>query len=88
MDFYLSEHNIAIECCGIYWHSELSSGKDRNYHYNKYKDCKDANIQLITIFDDEWNNNTDIVKQLLVNKIVSSKSIFGKEAPTPIVYSY
>jgi hypothetical protein len=79
LDFYLSEHNIAIECCGIYWHSEISSGKDKNYHYNKYKACKDMNIQLITIFDDEWNNNTDIVKQLLVNKIVSSKSIFARK---------
>ena len=33
VDIYLPDYKIAIECNGIYWHSDRC--KDRNYHYNK-----------------------------------------------------
>jgi hypothetical protein len=53
LDIYLPNHNIAIEYCGLYWHSEVN-GKDRNYHANKQKLCKQQGIQLITLYEDEW----------------------------------
>jgi hypothetical protein len=46
---------IGFEYCGLYWHNELSDpSRTRTYHYNKYKNCKDKGVRLITIFEDEW----------------------------------
>ena len=38
LDIYIPEINLAIECDGLYWHSELN-GKDSNYHLNKTENC-------------------------------------------------
>ena len=67
LDIYISEINLAIEYNGLYWHSE-SQGKDKYYHYNKYKLCKDKSIELIQIFEDEWINKQEIVKSILLNR--------------------
>lgn len=61
LDLYFPDNNLAIEVCGLYWHGELSSGKTRNYHYNKMEACYKAGVRLITIFEDELINNKDIV---------------------------
>jgi hypothetical protein len=63
--------NIAIEFNGLYTHSQYSHygkqlGVDRYYHYNKWKNCKNLNIQLLTIFEDEWIDK----KQIIKNKIL------------------
>lgn len=73
LDIYFPELSIAIEYNGLYWHSE-SQGKDRNYHYNKWKMCKDKGIQLITIWEDDWLDNTKqtIVKSMLTHKLSMS----------------
>jgi hypothetical protein len=52
LDFFIPSHNIAIECNGIYWHSELM-GKNKGYHLNKTEECKKKNIKLIHIFESE-----------------------------------
>lgn len=48
LDFYLPDYRIAIEVNGCRWHTE-AKGKDR--HYNKYKLCKELNIDLLNIWD-------------------------------------
>ena len=40
-------------------------GKDKNYHLNKLKQCKEVEIKLITIFEDEWLYKKDIVTSRL-----------------------
>lgn len=62
IDFYLPDHNLAIEFNGLYWHSELGGKKDKEYHLNKTKGCENKGIQLIHIFEDEWDNNSSIIK--------------------------
>lgn len=64
LDGYDPEHNIAIEFCGLYWHSE-KGGKDRLYHYKKWKECKDKGIRLFTIYDNEWRDNQDKIVNYL-----------------------
>lgn len=71
LDFLIG--NLALEFNGLYTHSEYSFyGKmltiDKYYHYNKYKNCKDSNIKLYTIFEDEWLEKSQIIK----NKILIS----------------
>lgn len=62
LDIYLPAYNLAIEYCGLYWHSTRNPvyKNDKNRHFRKYKECSDKNIKLITIFSDEWHNNKDI----------------------------
>lgn len=68
IDIFIPSHNIAIECNGIYWHTE-SNGKSKNYHKLKYKQCRSKNIQLIQIWESEWNNKQNIVKSIIANKL-------------------
>lgn len=66
LDIYCQSYNLAIEICGHYWHSELN-GKDKNYHLNKTLLCNEKQIRLIQIFEHEWVNKNDIVKQRLLH---------------------
>lgn len=59
LDIVIPERNIAIEYCGLYWHSDVY--KDSSYHKDKYDRCKEKGIRLITIFEDEWIHKKKIV---------------------------
>jgi len=63
LDLYSPSQNLAIEYCGLYWHSQAH--KHRNYHVDKYIQCKVQSIRLITIFEDEWLNKSEVVKNRL-----------------------
>jgi len=80
LDIYIPSHNLAIEYCGLYWHSE-QQGKDRWYHQNKHVLCKNQNIQLLTIFEDEWVTRAPQVKRKLrhlLHKTLSDR-IFARK---------
>lgn len=64
LDIYIPEMQLAIEYCGLYWHSE-KQGKDSKYHLEKYTKCMQLGIRLITIFEDEWIHNSDLIKSRL-----------------------
>lgn len=64
LDIYIPSLNVAIEYNGIFWHSSFS-GKSIFHQHEKYKLCKKLGIRLITIYDDEWNINKDLVKKKL-----------------------
>lgn len=68
LDIFIPEINLAIECNGLYWHSDLQ-GKDENYHLFKTLKCQEKNIQLIHIFEDEWYNKQDIIESILLAKM-------------------
>lgn len=67
LDIYVPKLKLAIEYCGLYWHSDRT--KDKNYHLNKLKLCQEKGIKLITIFEDEWINKKDIVKSIIKYKV-------------------
>jgi len=60
LDFYIPDYKLAIECNGLYWHSE-ACGKDKKYHLNKTNLCKEKNIRLLHIFSDEMINKPKII---------------------------
>lgn len=79
IDIYLPEYKLGIEYNGIYWHSE-SNLNDRYYHKNKTDMCNDSGVDLIHIFDTEWQYQTRIVKSILLNRLkVSTKKIYGRK---------
>lgn len=67
LDIYLPEHKLAIEYCGLYWHSEPRCDKD--YHFNKFMSCAEQGIRLITVFEDEWVANKERVINTIKHKI-------------------
>lgn len=83
VDIFIPEKNVAIEFNGLYWHSE-ANGKDKNYHYEKWLNCENSGVRLLTVWEDEWENKKDIVKSHLkhvlgVNdseKVYARKTVF------------
>ena len=73
LDLYFPSKNIAIEYCGLIWHATKPTGisgggYDEDYHINKYLKCKNKNILLLTVYEDEWvrlENRENIKNRLL-----------------------
>ncbi len=61
--------NIGIEVNGAYWHSTRTLStkhqKHKQYHYNKMLNASELGIDLIQIWEDQWKNKQDIVKDIL-----------------------
>lgn len=72
LDIYIPSKNIAIEVNGVYWHSEKFK-KENGEHYDKWKNCHEAGIQLVTIWEDDWIDRNSIVKRMLENKLGVSR---------------
>jgi len=78
----------------LYWHSEISGGKKRSYHYDKMIKCYEKGIRLITIFEDEIRDKFDIVISrvlqalgLTQNKIYARKCIL-REIDTAVANKF
>ena len=76
LDLYYPEKNVAIEFNGNYWHDENHKPKD--YHFNKFKLCKDKNIRLVSIYESDWYNKRDNIINLLKNIFIDSKIIYAR----------
>lgn len=94
LDIVIPDKKIAIEYCGLYWHSELA-GKDSKYHVNKLEMCERAGYRLLTIFEDEFVNKRDIVLTRInhILNIGSARKIYArkctiKEIPTDLVSDF
>ena len=80
LDIYIPSKNMAIEFNGIYWHSENSGGKDKNYHLRKTKECKELGINLIHIFESEWINKRHVVEEIIKSKLgIFERRIYGRQ---------
>lgn len=77
LDIYLPELKLAFEFNGLFWHSE--NYKDRKYHLDKTNECLSKGIQLIHIWEDDWNFKGEIVKSIILNKIGISEKIFARK---------
>jgi transposase len=74
IDIYIPEKNIAIEYCGVYYHSETFGSKSKKYHINKLNLCTDKNVSLITVFESEWKKKKDILKSIISHKLGFTKT--------------
>lgn len=66
LDIYLPEYKLAIEFNGTYWHSTLNI-PDKNYHFNKSKECENLGIHLVHIYQYEWEDEheRELIKTML-----------------------
>lgn len=67
VDFYIKDHNLAIEFNGLYWHSERAGNKDKTYHESKFLKCRENGVQLLTIFEDEWLSRHGVIKNKIIH---------------------
>ena len=74
LDFYIPDHNLAIEFNGLSWHSEVSGKKDSTYHLNKTLMCNRLGISLVHIFQDEWDDYEESIKSILKTKMGIKKT--------------
>lgn len=90
LDFYFPFKKLAIEFNGLYWHSEISGQKDKQYHLTKTQLANAQDIQLIHIFEDEWIFKNKIVKNRIKHLLgLNKRKIYArkcniKEIDTPI----
>ena len=68
LDIYIPSKNLAIECNGCYWHSELKK-PNNSYHIAKMRECEKLGIQLIQIWEDWIIHKSEIVKSLVLSKL-------------------
>jgi hypothetical protein len=79
IDIYLPDYNLAIEFNGIYWHHENIPHITKTYHADKFFECEQLGIQLLTIFSDSWHRNKDVIKKTIISKLgISIDRIFAR----------
>lgn len=83
LDIFLPDQKIAIEYNGLYWHSEKNVGK--NYHLDKLIECNKNNIRLIHIFEDEWLEKPDIVKNRIKSILGIDEKVFARKTNIKII---
>ena len=70
IDIFVPELDLGIEFNGLYWHSEstlLSNNRSPTCDFEKSQHFESKGIRIIQVFEDEWNNQKNIVKSRLSN---------------------
>jgi len=79
IDIYLPDYNLAIEYNGVYWHHEDVDHITKSYHADKFQECENLGIQLITIFSNFWKSQPNRVKQILRNRLgIDAQKIYAR----------
>lgn len=84
IDIFIPEKNLAIECNGVYWHTE-NRGRNNKYHLNKTIECNKKNIHLVHIYDIEYENSRDIVLSRISNLLGISKKIHARKCSIKVL---
>ncbi len=74
LDIVLPDLNLAFECNGTYWHSDLN-GRGRNYHLSKTTECSKIGIRLLHIWEHDWNLKKDVIQSRIKSLLTSSDVI-------------
>jgi hypothetical protein len=83
IDIFVPEYNLGIEYNGLYWHSynKKETQEEKNKHKNKSLWFLEHGIQLLQIFENEWNDphKRDIWQSVIKSKIgIFNTKIFAR----------
>lgn len=78
IDISVPSKKLAIEFNGIYWHSE-SRGRGKEYHIGKTESCEKLGIQLLHVFETEWNSQKEQIKSIINCKLDLFSNIYDGE---------
>jgi hypothetical protein len=68
-DVYVPSLKVAFEYDGLYWHSRANKTQYEGKHSKKYKIFKENNVKFLAIYEDEWQNNIDLIKGAIKQKL-------------------
>lgn len=84
LDIYIPSKQIAIECNGCYWHDDKH--KPMKYHFQKYNDCLNKNIQLLTFWDDQIYRCPNIAISIIKSKLgIYDKRIYARKCEIKLI---
>lgn len=82
IDCYIEDKKIGIEYNGIYFHS-VNGGNKRKiaYHFNKRRYAQELGIDLIQIWEDQWQNDRELIKDIIAVRlgVISDKKIYARQ---------
>lgn len=80
LDLYCPENKLAIEHCGLYFHSSTVLGlrdpHPTTYHQRKMRLCRERGIRLFTVFGDEWLVQRELVESKIRHALGKSRHKF------------
>lgn len=82
-DIFIPDKRLVIEYNGMHWHS--TEKKTKNYHLNKTKFFEKRNIRCIHIWDYQWENRQDQVKNYLGSVLGINQKVFARKCELKIV---
>ena len=69
IDIFVPSKNFGIECHGLYFHSEARKDCNPKAHMTKATLAENAQIGLFQIFEDEWQDRNNIVKEMIRSRL-------------------
>lgn len=86
LDIYIPDKQIAIEFDGLKYHSVSNVEEDnieaKSYHIKKTLDCREKNIKLFHIFENEWldEKKQSIWKSVIANALnIHNEVIYARQ---------
>lgn len=82
IDIYIEDKKLGIEYNGLYYHAINGINKrTRNYHFNKNSTAYDEGIELIQVWEDQWKNQQEIIKDIIAARlgIIRGKKIYARQ---------
>lgn len=67
VDILLPDHKLAIECNGVYWHSEMY--KTPNHHKLRKDEVNQLGFRLMQFNDLDWYNKQPVILSMINNAI-------------------
>jgi len=75
LDIFIPSKSFAIECNGLYWHSNAARRFSTDHAERKRLLAMEHGITLMTIFEDEWNVKRNIIESMLRHRLGFSNKI-------------
>tara|TARA_Y100000310_G_C20648224_1_gene797865 strand:- start:85 stop:1953 length:1869 start_codon:yes stop_codon:yes gene_type:complete len=76
-DFVIPSAMVAIECDGLYWHSELK--RDKNYHINKRDTLEKAGYRHLAFRKDEIISKPEVCQSIISNALGLSRKVYARK---------
>lgn len=68
LDVWVPSHRLGIEYNGLYYHSDLILG-DKDHAIKKFWACREAGVNLFTIYEDEWRDRRNTVEGMIKHRL-------------------
>lgn len=70
IDILVPDKKFGVEFCGLFYHSEKF--RDVRHHYDKYKVAKAHGYRIFFLYEDEWKNRCERVKDYIQMKLLDN----------------